>query len=272
MDIYINNRLKLIESYHDLFGYLFVKDGLRPAFLIESTRYNPLSIIKMFPTLKLVPFLNSYLVTKKTSNLAIDPNNFTNKQLGDILGYPCSSELNDDKEKEYSVNILVEYKEKTEQIYGFFCSSKTQIKSFVRMIKKYFSELNEKLEDKITMYVKFKKHLTISDVIYYVKENDQIINKNIKDTILSIFVNYGFILLIDYINQIKLFSTQNKSYLINILLICRMNNDFPSNESVKQCILKHSIYTRDSIKLNFNIDIPDEKIHDIMRLWNMAID
>lgn len=224
---------------------ILVYKDIRNGFLIEIGYKNYKEILdileKNYPNFKFVEMIskeNSYqttygtLVVKKDYVLPSKPYDISHlitaeshKELGDILSYPCSGDM-DLKNQRFLFSIHVEYLKKPEQLIGMICSKKrsiSELEKFIKKIKNCIDEINKNITDPIDLWSDFEKMDIYDDVIkQYIA--DQIDDELIK-YINNMFNNVFPILI--FLQRDKIFDIKDKKFkqlIIFLLNLATVNN------------------------------------------------
>ena len=229
---------------------LLVLGGIRKSFLMQpiDIKYkkseehfdNMINIIKnTFSNFKFVKIDQGTLITKKETTVPFKLDNYSSKELGEFLSYPCAGDI--EKDRNYSFHIMIKYKNKEDSIGDMICKDKNnpKIMEFVNQIKNFIANIDKNLE---LEYI-IKKIYTINDLINSIREYK--LNNEIKDEVLNILANfsYGLLYILHLNNKIDIFNKKYKDFLVIILYDCKTASETPNYLTVEMSRTeKHRIY------------------------------
>lgn len=235
---------------------LFLDNKIRDSFLIQILlnidNYIEINIKiidtiqKYFNNFKFIYINQGVLVTKNNTIIPFQLDNYTDRELGDFLGYPCSGDINDNRN--YSFSIYGVYNNRHEQIYGMISKDNNNpiLNNFIVKIVNFINKLNGHIDNQIILDIKFKKLYNLDDVINCVINNN--ICDDIQNEIVNLLYNHNFQLLVRYHNN-KLIDMFNKDFseiLYFILIICKTEQLYPLDYK----ILPKFVYNNDIMKKN----------------------
>jgi hypothetical protein len=157
---------------------------------------------------------------EKSTSIDFDINNYTEKQLGDFLSYPCAgdtAEIGPDDSK-YSIHYILKIGNAKHHIINMVCKEKTsQINQFTNKIENFIDKFNKLSKRKIEFVVEFNKLYSIPHLINSVKKEE--IDQEIKNQIYSLFENftYQIFLIVQSENILDVFDKKYKLVLLATL-------------------------------------------------------
>lgn len=155
---------------------LLVYSNIRDAFLIQSIDYDenengaltrgPITsniIESLEYCLKIIPTkAQGFLVVKQDSSISEDDvYNYSDADIGNILGYPCSGDLYKIDNDRFYYSIKANYDDVTEHLLGYICSSdkKEETENLVKNIKLCVEQLKPKYDINIFIEERFQRSL-----------------------------------------------------------------------------------------------------------------
>lgn len=279
IDELLEKNINEYDAFEISTNSFLLEDQIRKSFVIQY--HDPVVksaikniITKYFNDFKFYDVKHGLLVTLSSTKITFDLENYTDKDLGDFLEYPCSGDIVHERDYVFNINAKYYKFDKLMNIYAFICSDKNKSKSieFYNKIKYYFENvLNKYLENKIELSYEFKKIYTISNIID-LYERGEMVNE-IKEEIINVFYNHNFVLLSNlYKNEkINIFDSKLKSFIITILYLCNsefeygfiaqfLRNYDDKKKSIDLDLATKSDWTANVLRNLYNIKITDEDI------------
>lgn len=217
LDILIDT-LGLEVAIHCLLVYY----DFRPSVLLEtyiSSNFNETidKIKKYFHNFIFTDFL-PYGILISNVIPTFNKSNYTEKQLGEFLGYPCAGDVINGRD--FAIQVLMTYKGITAQILGFICSKENmnELEDFFDRLKKFINKINIDNNIQIDLFHEIKKIYEPLELIHYIENN--MIDKNIEAEIWHILNNYGYSLLEELQNNSTIDIFSLKYMLIQLLILC----------------------------------------------------
>lgn len=263
---------------------ILVLDGIRTSWLFEDDEYlksngefyRIIKIINKLGFFHFEDFRGQVLIMKKGTKITFDKNNYTHKELGEFLSYPCAGDIVDGRN--YGFHIKMTYKKHTKAIMSMVCKNKANIKIGILLMD--LLDLLERLNLKIKMCYQFNKKFTMKQILdtYQKYQQNEIvtINNEMKKEILQNLINHSYEFLVClYENKIvDIFEKKYTQLMITLMCTCASEYKFNSFHAItNDDDLKNACETETYQKTKFivktlqnlyQIIIPKEYIDDFI--------
>lgn len=249
---------------------LLVLDGKRTAFLIESDQH----IVKTLGMDAIVKIINRYLksidtpygliVHKKDREIDFDKIK-TDKDLGELLSYPCAGDAINFENRKFTYTVIVKYKNETidqvrwkleNLLMAVICIKKSDkiFKKLVENFQKSINNIDSQLE---IVYV--KDRIGNMTKIIQKLENKKKLKEYEKEYILSIFIQDKLALINDCYENKHINIFKKKKFLLTMIYYWKYN--IANNE----CLDLNDIvlFQKNVIKIHLGINYDDKEINEI---------
>lgn len=256
---------------------ILVEEDIRQSFLIEYDNVynvNPESLEKYYEEFFNFNYIKTewgIFITKK-KELSFDIHNYTDKEMGEFLSYPCAGDINGGRE--YRFEIILSNESNNEQLVGMVCkvNKSPELENFIAGIK----SIVDLVDHNIKFQVVFEKLYEFDTLITYAKE--EILAVEIRQVIINKFFNYGFVLLniLHNTRKFDMFDSKNKMLLIMILNMCKNDekmrhhgfitesNYLAFNDYILISRINYSIYLARDI---FDYNCSEDEISEAYRVY-----
>jgi hypothetical protein len=236
------------------YNAIFVLCNARPSFLVQSidyreTKNGPITLGPI--TLNILYTLEQYFKITKTyqgyiiSNYNFNvPTELNDTIIGSLIGYPCAGDLHDEHKRNhlYKITVVCNKNNKKEEydIMTVVCENENLHE---------FQEISSQMQSVLDIFsidgsveIKYKKLLHIEDIIYKLKNEEQITEEE-NNEVIRLLKNYGFGVLVKL--NIDLYSKKN--ILMKIIEDCFYN-------LLNIDIIEHNIKILSSFDLSFTYE------------------
>jgi hypothetical protein len=266
---------------------------IRNSFLFQHegyTEYNGMlekviEIINGFGCFRLIKIDQGILIMNKETKLSFDKDNYTNKELGIFLGYPCAGDIDDNRN--YSFHINADYGKYHDNIYSMICGNKDNeniynlfdnIKEFVLKINKHvkitceMSKIHDyTMKDELMALKILQKQYNSKKKVHNVN-----IKKSLKKSILQTLTNGDCAFVVELHNdneknhffEIDLFDKKYIEYTLSLMLMIEADEyynilqNIPDEETFgKICTIiskQKALHQKNYLENVYHLDLSEE--------------
>jgi hypothetical protein len=253
---------------------IMVKNNIRPTFLIQSINYGELEndkIAKNPKTTKILSILSRYFEIATISNEGFiisnkkiklpNRNEINSVFIGNLIGYPCSGDLDNNETRKYGYHINVSYKNNEAQLMAVVCR-KNMDDWFENKVNEcqIFFDLNifNNSSDKIKF--NYKRCKIYNDVEFIdIAKSKKDLSEEEQNEILNLLWNHVLYAIMEYHKQKKI--DIFKSNILPILIYqCVYDPPTPYYEIYCK---KSLLFQKEVLDTYFNIKITNEELKEI---------
>jgi hypothetical protein len=182
----------------------------------KATKSTIMLITKTFKKFTAYNTRHGLLFTLKDTNVPFDVYDYKDNQLVEFLGN------NFGKENNYTFKARAIYRDNECLMFLLPCESKKckQLKRLIRNMEEFIDRLNDKLDNKITVYITIKKTINLKELQDHMHENGLKKGTDEANNFLTVIEEHGYNRLLEISKKHNIFTKKYTTLLNTIIRLC----------------------------------------------------